>query len=65
MINQAAPQDPIEDISSHLKRYGMKMNKRTSPGKAGDRINGVGGKVNVAGEGNPNSKSSYSGIFGK
>lgn len=58
------PQEPKPDIAQHLQKHGIKMNKRTSPGNAGDTLQKSSGSVNINNNGNPNSKSSYSGIFG-
>lgn len=59
------PNEPTSSIASELKRYGIKMDKRTRPGNEGKPISsGSNGSVKIPNDGNPNSRSSYDGIFG-
>jgi hypothetical protein len=61
MIIPQNSQEPTSDIASQLKRQGLKMNKKTSPGNSATPIsNGSSnGGVKIPNDGNPNSRSSY------
>lgn len=59
------PNEPQMNIASQLKRQGIKMDKKTAPGNSSSPIsNGSSGSVKIPNDGNPNSRSSYDGIFG-
>jgi len=64
MFNPVNPQEPTPDIFGQLKKHGLKMDKRSKTGNASDPIGNMGNKVSLTDNGNPNSRSSYKGIFG-
>jgi hypothetical protein len=64
MSNTPAPQDDKPELKEHLSKSGIKMQEKRTRRKSDSRINQVGGTVNVNNNSNPNSGSSYNGIFG-
>jgi len=64
MSNTPAPQDDKPELKDHLSKSGIKMQEKRTRRKSDSRINQVGGTVNVNNNSNPNSGSSYNGIFG-
>jgi hypothetical protein len=64
MNNTPAPQDDKPELKEHLSKSGIKMQEKRTRRKSDSRINQVGGTVNVNNNSNPNSGSSYNGIFG-
>jgi hypothetical protein len=64
MSNTPAPQDEKPELKEHLSKSGIKMQEKRSRRKSDDRIGQVGGSVSVNNTSNPNSRSSYDGIFG-
>jgi hypothetical protein len=64
MSNTPAPQDEKPELKEHLSKSGIKIQEKRTRKKSDDRIGQVGGTVNVNNNSNPNSRSSYNGIFG-
>ena len=64
MSNTPAPQDDKPELKEHLSKSGIKMQEKRTRKKSDSRIGQVGGTVNVNNNSNPNSGSSYNGIFG-
>jgi hypothetical protein len=64
MSNTPAPQDEKPELKEHLSKSGIKMQEKRARRKSDGRIGQVGGTVNVNNNSNPNSRSSYNGIFG-
>ena len=64
MSNTPAPQDDKPELKEHLSKSGIKMQEKIARRKSDGRIGQVGGTVNVNNNSNPNSRSSYDGIFG-
>ena len=64
MSNTSAPQDDKPELKEHLSKSGIKMQEKRARKKSDSRIGQMGGTVNVNNNSNPNSVSSYNGIFG-
>jgi hypothetical protein len=64
MSNTPAPQDEKPELKEHLAKSGIKMQEKRARRKSDARIGQMGGTVNVKNNSNPNSRSSYDGIFG-
>ena len=64
MSNTSAPQDDKPELKEHLSKSGIKMQEKRARKKSDSRIGQMGGTVNVNNNSNPNSRSSYDGIFG-
>jgi len=59
------PSEPIDSISSQLKKQGLSMDKKSRTGDPSRPISGgVNNTVKVNNNSHPNSRSSYDGIFG-
>lgn len=65
MNQKIAPQEDKPELKEHLAKSGIKMPEKKSSRRRGDsRLGQMDGNVQVGGVSNPNSGSSYNGIFG-
>ena len=64
MKDPVSPQDGTPELKDHLNKSGIKVPERKRKIKDQDTIGRVNGSVQVNNNSNPNSRSSYTGIFG-
>jgi len=64
MSNVPAPQDDKPELKEHLAKSGIKMQERANKRRGTSAVSQIDTNVKVGGGSNPNSGSSYKGIFG-
>lgn len=64
MNNAPAPQDDKPELKEHLAKNGIKMKERANKRRGTGAVSQIDTNVKVGGGSNPNSGSSYNGIFG-
>jgi hypothetical protein len=64
MKDPKSPQDGTPELKEELAKSGIKMPEQRRKRRNNDTLNKVGGSIQVNNTSNPNSTSSYNGIFG-